>query len=247
MKLFHSPKFSVEHISYTIPGGNAVKTSLKSFERNSKWGCRLSITSLSIGRKSQPTNQPTLRHRRVVVVNYSWTCRKLPVNSSYHARNACEVRKKPWTARVINALSKRDHVSGKKFCDPVVNYERNIREFNVSCTWTIRGILWQSCPGAHWHASSRIVTTSSRWAHEQFAHSSRPGHYILSWPKFWTFQNFRPDKSRSHDRLAHISRPFTTSLRTGATPVVPMRATESGKCQTSISVCLWYICVHTYF
>ena len=127
-------------------------------------------------------------------------------------------------------------MSGKKLCDPVVNYERNIREFNVSCSWTIRGILWQSCPGAHWHASSRIVTTSSRRAHEQFAHSSRPGHYILSWPTFWTFQNFRPNMSRSHDRLTHFSRPFTTSLRTGATPVVPMRATESGKCQTSINI-----------
>ena len=39
--LFHSPKFSVEHILYTIPGGNDVKTSFTSFERDSKWGCRL--------------------------------------------------------------------------------------------------------------------------------------------------------------------------------------------------------------
>ena len=42
--------------------------------------------------------------------------------------------------------------------------------------------------------------------------------------------------SRSHDRLTHTIRQLKTSLRTGATPVVPMRATESGKCQTSISV-----------
>ena len=41
--------------------------------------------------------------------------------------------------------------------------------------------------------------------------------------------------SRSHDRLTHTLRPFKTSLRTGATSVVPMRATESGKCQTSIT------------
>ena len=40
--------------------------------------------------------------------------------------------------------------------------------------------------------------------------------------------------SRSHDRLTHTIRQLKTSLRTGATPVVPMRATESGKCQTSI-------------
>ena len=26
--LYHSPKFSVEHISYTIPGGNGVKNEL---------------------------------------------------------------------------------------------------------------------------------------------------------------------------------------------------------------------------
>ena len=38
--------------------------------------------------------------------------------------------------------------------------------------------------------------------------------------------------SRSHDRLTYTLRQFKTSLRTGATPVVPMRATESGKCQT---------------
>ena len=39
--------------------------------------------------------------------------------------------------------------------------------------------------------------------------------------------------SRSHDTLTHTLRMFKTSLRTGATPVVPMRAAESGKCQTS--------------
>ena len=47
--------------------------------------------------------------------------------------------------------------------------------------------------------------------------------------------------SRSHDRLTHTLRQFKTSLRTGATPVVPMRAAESGKCQTSISV----VCVYS--
>ena len=36
VKLFHSPKFSVEHIFYTIPGWNGVKTSFPSFERDSK-------------------------------------------------------------------------------------------------------------------------------------------------------------------------------------------------------------------
>ena len=40
--------------------------------------------------------------------------------------------------------------------------------------------------------------------------------------------------SRSHDRLTHTLRQSKTSLRTVATPVVPMRATESGKCQTSM-------------
>ena len=83
----------------------------------------------------------------------------------------------------------------------------------------------------HWHASSRIVPTSSRRVQEQFAHSSRPSREILSWPKFWTFQNSRPDMARSHDGFTHTSRQFTTSLRTGTTRVVPMRATESCKCQ----------------
>ena len=36
VKLFHSPKFSVEHILHTIPGGNGVKTGCTSFERDSK-------------------------------------------------------------------------------------------------------------------------------------------------------------------------------------------------------------------
>ena len=36
VKLFHSLKFSVEHILYMIPGGNGVKTSFTSFERDSK-------------------------------------------------------------------------------------------------------------------------------------------------------------------------------------------------------------------
>ena len=46
--------------------------------------------------------------------------------------------------------------------------------------------------------------------------------------------------SRSHDRLTHTLRQFKTSLRTGATPVVPMRAAESGKCQTSIRLASHY-------
>ena len=37
--------------------------------------------------------------------------------------------------------------------------------------------------------------------------------------------------ARSHDGFTHTSRQFTTSLRTGTTQVVPMRGTESGKCQ----------------
>ena len=36
VKLFHSPKFSFEHILHTIPGGNCVKASFTSFERDSK-------------------------------------------------------------------------------------------------------------------------------------------------------------------------------------------------------------------
>ena len=35
-----------------------LKTSFTSFERDSKWECRLYMTSLSMGRKSQPTKQP---------------------------------------------------------------------------------------------------------------------------------------------------------------------------------------------
>ena len=42
--------------------------------------------------------------------------------------------------------------------------------------------------------------------------------------------------ARSHDRFKHTSRQLTTSLRTGTTQVVPVRATESCKCQTSIRV-----------
>ena len=45
---------------------------------------------------------------------------------------------------------------------------------------------------------------------------------------------------RSHDMFTHTSRQFTTSLRTGSTSVVPMRATESGKCQTSIML-VWHL------
>ena len=38
VNLFHSPKFSVEHIVllYTIKGGNGVKTSFTPFERDNK-------------------------------------------------------------------------------------------------------------------------------------------------------------------------------------------------------------------
>ena len=41
----------------SIPGWNCVKLSFMSFEKDSKWGCRLKMTSLSMGRKIQPTNQ----------------------------------------------------------------------------------------------------------------------------------------------------------------------------------------------
>ena len=37
--------------------------------------------------------------------------------------------------------------------------------------------------------------------------------------------------ARSHDGFTHTSRQFTTYLRTGTTPVVPTRDTQSGKCQ----------------
>ena len=103
---------------------------------------------------------------------------------------------KPWTTRASNAWSTHGRVSGTKISDPVVNYVRTTREFEVSCSWTIHGISWQSLPGAHWQASSCIVTINSRRVHEQFAHSSRPRHFILSWPKFWKFQNFCPNMSR---------------------------------------------------
>ena len=55
---------------------------------------------------------------------------------------------------------------------------------------------------------------------------------VLHYAKFQnSFQNSCPDMARSHDWFTHTSRQFTTSLRTGTTRVVPMRATESGKCQ----------------
>ena len=40
--------------------------------------------------------------------------------------------------------------------------------------------------------------------------------------------------ARNHDGFKHTSRQLTTCLRTDTTPVVPVRATESCKCQTSI-------------
>ena len=112
-----------------------------------------------------------------------------------------------------------------------VNMSLTTRELDVSCSWSIRDSRGMARTATHWYASSRIVPTSSRRVHEQFEHSSRPGREILSWPKFWTFQNSRPDMARSHDGFTHTSRQFTTSLRTGTTRVVPMRATKSCKCQ----------------
>ena len=38
-----------------------VKKSFTSLERDSKWRCRLQMTSLPMGRKSHPTNQSTKR------------------------------------------------------------------------------------------------------------------------------------------------------------------------------------------
>ena len=52
----------------SIPGGNRVtKTCFTSFARDSKWGCRLSVTSLSMGRKTQPTN-----HQLCVTILLEW-------------------------------------------------------------------------------------------------------------------------------------------------------------------------------
>ena len=42
--------------------------------------------------------------------------------------------------------------------------------------------------------------------------------------------------AHSHDRFTHTSGQLTTSLRTETTPVVTVRASESCKCQTSISI-----------
>ena len=41
----------------SIPSGNGVKPSFTSFAFDSKWGCCLLMTSLSMGRKIQPTNR----------------------------------------------------------------------------------------------------------------------------------------------------------------------------------------------
>ena len=43
----------------TVNNGTVYLPSFKSFARESKWGCRLLMTSLLMGRKTQPTNQPT--------------------------------------------------------------------------------------------------------------------------------------------------------------------------------------------
>ena len=114
---------------------------------------------------------------------------------------------------VMNSTCYRGRVSGKKFSDPLVNYVRTTREFDMSCSWNIRSISWQSWPVAHWHASFRIATTSSRTVHEQSAHSSRPGRRhsktrLVDWYRnkgscffvFWKFeiiQNFKKNTRRN--------------------------------------------------
>ena len=118
----------------------------------------------------------------------------------------------------------------------VLNYSWTWRVLFVNYPWqfvTVVALRALSSTGTHPPASSRRV-------HEQFAHSLRPGREILSWPKFWTFQNSCPDMTRSPDGFTHTSRQFTTSLRTGTTWVVPMRATESCKCQPCFRVYLPY-------
>ena len=47
----------------SISGGNSVLT----FARDSKWGCRLYMTSLSMGRKTQPTK----KSRQSPITTYS--------------------------------------------------------------------------------------------------------------------------------------------------------------------------------
>ena len=50
----------------SIPAENGVKLSFTSFARDSKWGCRRKMSSLSMGRKTQPTNNQFSGHDRCI-------------------------------------------------------------------------------------------------------------------------------------------------------------------------------------
>ena len=95
-------------------------------------------------------------------------------------------------------------------------------ELLVSCSRTIRASAWH---GAHWHALPRILPHRP----DKFTNSLCKVHD--SDAKFWSRQNFaseksHPDMTRSHSGFTHISRQFTTSLRTGTTRVMPVCAPE---------------------
>ena len=65
-----------------------------------------------------------------------------------------------------------------------MNYVQTTREFNASCSWTIRGISWQWWAGAHWHTSSRIVTSSLK-VHDldiNFCHDQNFEHFKIFVP-----------------------------------------------------------------
>ena len=46
----------------SIPSGMVLKPSFTSFARDIKWGCQLEMTSLLMGRKTQPTYQIRYNH-----------------------------------------------------------------------------------------------------------------------------------------------------------------------------------------
>ena len=93
------------------------------------------------------------------------------------------------------------------------------RELDVSCSWTIRSSSWKAWHGAHWHASSRRVddelTNSLRIVHDPVTKICRPTWHAVT-AVLRTLQ-------------------FTISLRTSTTRV-PMRATESCKCQPGLNI-----------
>ena len=121
-----------------------------------------------------------------------------------------------------------------------VNCSLTCCELLVNVTWAVREISMAVLDSRGMARTGTHPPASSRHVQEQFAHSSRPGREILSWPKFWTFQNSCPDMARSHDGFTHTSHQFTTSLRTGTTRA--LARLESCQCvpqnRTSVSLAL---------